>query len=155
MRALGRLGAGLAAIGVVVACCALRPAVVATLAGFAVALVGGGALAPAFGIGGVALAVSAGALLHAGLIAAALQARGLWKGAGLAARIRRVGAATLMMALALRPLQAMLPASALALAFLCIAGTLLYGGFALICGAVPPDWRGFVRKAPGSRRATW
>jgi putative peptidoglycan lipid II flippase len=131
----------------------LRPAVIATLAGFVVALAGGSALAHGLGITGVALAVSAGGLLHAGLIAAALRARGLWKGAGLAARIGRIAAATLLMALALWALREMLPASAVSLAFLCTAGTLLYGGLALLCGAVPRDWRRFVRKAPDARPA--
>ncbi|WP_048708947.1 murein biosynthesis integral membrane protein MurJ [Microvirga massiliensis] len=132
----------------------LRPAVIATLAGFAVALGGGAVLAPAFGIGGVALAVSAGALLHGGLIALALRARGLWQGAGLTARTARIGAATALMALAVRLLEALLPASALALAFFCTAGALVYIGAVVFCGAIPGDWRRLVRKRPGARAAS-
>ena len=125
----------------------LRPALIALVLGLLVTVATGFALAVPFGVLGVALGASLGLAAHAGMLAAALEAAGLWR---LDERLRRRLLATLaasaVMGAGLLATNGFLPdlptpgaARAGLLAALCLGGLVLYAAAALAFRAITLD----------------
>jgi putative peptidoglycan lipid II flippase len=114
------------------------PALIALATALAAAALGALALVPILGIGGVGAAIALGALVHAGALAVALRAFGLWRmDLRLASRLLRSALATAIMGIGLHVLLAPLESAGVAgLATLCLVGLALYAGAAWLFGAV-------------------
>ncbi|HEX8665803.1 MAG TPA: murein biosynthesis integral membrane protein MurJ [Beijerinckiaceae bacterium] len=135
----------------------LRPALLALALGLIITVVAGFALSAPFGVLGVALGASLGFAVHAGIVAAALKAAGLWRpDARLRRRFLATVAASAVMGAGLAAANGALPdlstISAIAraglLAALCLGGLVLYAAAAFAFrAAARGDLAAFCRPA--------
>jgi len=129
---------------------ALRGTLFAALAGLAATAGAAAALGLLIGMGGIALGISLGCLVHAGALVLLLRRAGLWRlGRDFAGQVLRIASATGAMSLGLGLGLAFVPQpGALGLAALCGFGLAAYAGAAWLLGAVTPEDLALATKKP-------